>query len=273
MTISGVTKVLALIGDPVSHSLSPVMHNGWIADHGLDAVYVALPLKSDDAESEIRALCRFGFAGANVTVPHKRAAASAADQSEGVVANVLRWEDDGTVSGFNTDGPGFIDSLAEIAPDWKGRVRRVLMLGAGGAAVAIAEALGPHVDTIYFANRTQSRADAAADALRAGRVLRWDDLERGFGAADLIVQATTLGMGANASPPWPMSAAKSTVICADIVYRPLETEFLRAARERRLARIDGLGMLIHQGARAFELWFGIKPDVEKARVRLIEALG
>ena len=153
------------------------------------------------------------------------------------------------------------------------RVRRVLMLGAGGAAVAIAEALAPHVDTIYFANRTQSRADAAADALRAGRVLRWDDLERGFGAADLIVQATTLGMGANASPAWPMAAAKPAAICADIVYRPLETEFLRAARARGLSTFDGLGMLIHQGARAFELWFGVKPDVEKARRRLIEALG
>ncbi len=272
MIITGATKVLAVIGDPVSHSLSPIMHNGWIADHGIDAIYVALPLKSDDAETEIRALCRFGLAGANVTVPHKRAAASAADRSEGAVANVLRWESDGAVSGFNTDGQGFLDSLAEAAPDWKTRVRRVLMLGAGGAAVAIAEALGPHVDTIYFANRTQSRADAAADALRAGRVLRWDDLERGFGAADLIVQATTLGMGANASPDWPMAAAKAGAICADIVYKPLETPFLRAARMRGLPTMDGLGMLIHQGARAFELWFGVEPDVEKARRRLVEAL-
>ena len=117
MIITGATKVLALIGDPVSHSLSPIMHNGWIADHGVDAVYVALPLHSDDAESEIRALCRFSLAGANVTVPHKRAAASAADHGEGVVANVLRWEKDGSVTGFNTDGQGFLDSLAEAAPD------------------------------------------------------------------------------------------------------------------------------------------------------------
>jgi shikimate dehydrogenase len=272
MITTGATKVLALIGDPVGQSLSPIMHNGWIADYGLDAIYVALPLRSDDAETEIRALCRFTLAGANVTVPHKRAAASAADRSEGAVANVLRWEEDGTVSGFNTDGQGFLDSLAEAAPDWRARVRRVLMLGAGGAAVAIAEALGPHVDTIYFANRTQARADAAADALRAGRVLRWDDLERGFGAADLIVQATTLGMGDNVSPDWPLAVAKPTAICADIVYRPLETAFLRAARARDLVVVDGLGMLIHQGAHAFELWFGIKPDVEKARQRLLAAL-
>jgi shikimate dehydrogenase len=273
MIISGATKMLVLIGDPVAQSLSPVMHNGWIADHGIDAVYTALPLKSDDAETEIRALCRFGFAGANVTVPHKRAAASAADRSEGAVANVLRWDDDGTVSGFNTDGLGFLDALAEAAPNWRERVRRVLMLGAGGAASAIAEALGPYAETITFANRTQARADAAADALRVGRVLRWDDLERGFANADLIVQATTLGTAAAASPDWPLAAAKPDTICADIVYRPIETGFLSAARARGLPTMDGLGMLIHQGARAFELWFGVKPDIEKARRRLIEALG
>ena len=151
MKITGATRVLAVIGDPVSHSLSPIMHNGWIADHGLDAVYVALPLRSDDAENEIRALSQFGLAGLNITVPHKQSAARAADRSEGPVANVLRWEEDGSVSGFNTDGPGVLDALDEAAPDWRGRVRRVLMVGAGGAAVAIAEALSAHVDTIYFA--------------------------------------------------------------------------------------------------------------------------
>jgi len=272
MTITGATRVLAVIGDPVSHSLSPIMHNGWIDDHGLDAVYVALPLVSEDAETEIRALCRFGLAGANITVPHKHAAARAADQSEGPVANVLRWERDGAVSGFNTDGPGFLDALNETAPGWQARVKRVLMIGAGGAAVAIAEALSHSVDTIYFANRTQARAEMAAGGLRAGRVLRWDDLERGFGAADLIVQATTLGMKGQAAHDWPFAAAKPATICADIVYRPLETDFLRAARERGLATMDGLGMLIHQGARAFELWFGVKPDAAAARARLEAAL-
>ena len=103
-------------------------------------------------------------------------------------------------------------------------------------------------------------------------MLRWDDLERGFGAADLIVQATSLGMAGSVAPDWPIHAAKPTAICADIVYRPLETEFLRAARGRGLATMDGLGMLIHQGARAFDYWFGIRPDVAKARQRLVAAL-
>ncbi len=272
MSITAATKVFGIIGDPVGHSLSPVMHNGWIADHGLDAVYVALSLKGDDAGAAIRAMKGLGFAGLNVTVPHKEAAAAAADRSEGAVANVLRWEEDGSVSAFNTDGPGFLDALSETAPDWRGRVQRVLVLGAGGAAQAIGQALSPHVVTIHFANRTATRAETAASAIRNGRVLRWDDLERGFGAADLVVQTTTLSMDDQAEQTWPLDYCRPTVIAADIVYKPLETEFLRAARARGLVVMYGLGMLINQGARAFELWFGIKPDTAKARDRLLAAL-
>ncbi len=272
MTISGATRVLVLLGDPVAHSLSPLMHNAWIADHGFDAVYIAVPLKTEGAVAAIRALKPFGFAGANVTVPHKEAAAAAADRREAEVANVLRWEADGTLSAFNTDGPGFIDALAEVAPDWRARVKRVLMVGAGGAAQAIARTLSPHVDTIHFVNRTGARADAAALAIPNGRALRWDDLERGFGAADLIVQATSLGMSGNPDFEWPTANIRTGAIVADIVYRPLETSLLRGARARGLTTIDGLGMLIFQGARSFEHWFGILPDTAKARARLMAAL-
>jgi shikimate dehydrogenase len=271
MKITAATKAYAVIGDPVSRSLSPVMQNAWIEDHGFDAVYVALRVASEDPVAAIRALN--GFAGLNVTHPHKEAAAKAADRREGHVANVLRREEDGTVSAFNTDGKGFLDALGEAAPDWRGRATRALILGAGGAAVAIAEALSPLVATVHFANRTLARAEAAAAALPNGRALRWDDLERAFGAADLIVQATTLGMDGEPAPPWPVRYCRPTAIIADAVYRPLETELLRAARARGLATMDGLGMLIHQGARAFELWFGVRPDTAKARVRLLAALG
>lgn len=270
MSITAATKVYAVIGDPVSHSLSPVMHNGWIADHGLDAVYVALPLKSEDPVAAIRALT--GFAGLNVTVPYKEAAAKAAARREGAVANVLRKEDDGSFSGFNTDGAGFLDSLAERVPDWRAQVRRVLILGAGGGALGIGQALSPFVDTVHFANRTAARADQTAAAIPNGRTMRWDDLERGFGHADLIVQATTLGMEGQDEITWPIAFCRPNAIVADIVYRPLETALLRVARERKLQTVDGLGMLIHQGARSFELWFGIKPDTAKARERLIAAL-
>jgi shikimate dehydrogenase len=270
MSITAATKVYAVIGDPVSHSLSPLLHNGWIADHGLDAVYIALLLKSEDPAVAIRALT--GFAGLNVTVPHKEAAAKAATRSEGAVANVLRREDDGTFSAFNTDGAGFLDALGDRVPDWRGQVRRVLILGAGGAALGIGEALSPFVDTIHFANRTASRADHTAAQIPNGRTIRWDDLERGFGHADLIVQATTLGMAGQEEIEWPVSFCRPNAIVADIVYRPVDTALLRTARERGLATVDGLGMLIHQGARSFELWFGAKPDTTKARERLTSAL-
>lgn len=272
MIITAKTKVFAVIGDPVEHSLSPIMHNGWIADHGLDAVYVALRLRGDDPVAAMRALKSFGLAGANITVPHKEAAAAAADQSEAPVANVLSWGEDGKVSAYNTDGAGFLDALTEAAPDWRLRVKRVLIVGAGGAGLGVAAALSPHVDTIHFANRTAERGDSAAQTIPNGRTLRWDDLERGFGAADLIVQATTLGMHGQAAPDWPVSYCRPTAIVADIVYRPLETELLRAARARGLTTMDGLGMLIHQGARAFEIWFGVKPSAAKARERLAAAL-
>lgn len=270
MTITAATKVFAVIGDPVSQSLSPVMHNGWFADHGLDAAYVALRLRSDNPVEAIRALN--GFAGLNVTTPHKEAAAKAAARSEGAVANVLRREEDGTFSAFNTDGAGFLDSLSEGAPDWRGQVHSVLILGAGGAALGIGQALSPYVDTIHVANRTAARAEQTAAAIPNGRVLRWDDLERGFGHADLIVHATTLGMKDQPAMDWPVSFCRPDAIVADIVYRPLETDLLRAARERGLVTVDGLGMLIHQGVRSFELWFGITPDAAKARERLIGAL-
>ena len=270
MSITASTKVYGVIGDPVSHSLSPVMHNGWIADHGLDAVYVALPLKSDDPVAAIRALN--GFAGLNVTVPYKEAAAKAAARSEGLAANVLRREEDGAFSAFNTDGLGFIDSLSEGAPDWRARVRRVLILGAGGGALGLGQALSPYVDTIHFANRTAARGEQTAAAIPNGRPTRWDDLERAFGHADLIVQTTTLGMADQPEMDWPVALCRPNAIIADIVYRPLDTPLLQAARARNLIAIDGLGMLIHQGARAFELWFGIQPDVAKARQRLLAAL-
>jgi shikimate dehydrogenase len=258
----------AVIGDPVSHSLSPLMHNGWIADHGLSATYEPLLLRSDDAAKAIREL--EGFAGANVTVPHKEAAARAATGFGGAVANTLRWESDGRISAWNTDGDGFLDALLEVAPGWRSRVKNILILGAGGGARGIAEAL-KGAGEIVIANRTFSRADELARAVGGGAV-EWSALGDVFAEADLIINATTLGLSGAPSPDWPIARAKQSAIISDIVYRPLETPLLAAARARGLTTMDGLGMLIHQGARAFELWFGVKPDAAKARARLIEAL-
>jgi shikimate dehydrogenase len=264
------TKRFAVVGDPVSHSLSPLMHNGWIADHGLDATYEAYLLRSEDPVAAIRGLTQ--FAGMNVTVPHKEAAAAAADRGEGAVANVLRWETDGSLSAFTTDGHGFVDALDEAAPVWRSAAKRVLILGAGGAAQGIAGALSPFVKTVLVANRTRARAEELANALPNGEVRDWADPTRAFAEADLIVQTTTLGLNGTESPPWPLDACGAGTIAVDIVYRPLETPFLAAAKARGLKAVDGLGMLINQGALSFKIWFGIKPDVAKARVRLEAAL-
>jgi shikimate dehydrogenase len=268
------TKRYAVIGDPVGHSLSPVMHAGWIEDHHLDATYEALLLRSDDPVAAIRVLS--GLAGVNVTVPHKEAAAKAADRSDDQVANTLRWEVDGTISAFNTDGLGFVDCLNESSPGWREKVETALILGAGGAANGIAHALRSDaaVDIdLVVANRTRARAEALAAGLPRTRVADWNDLESLFANADLIVQTTTLGMGGAPSPVWPVERCKPDAIVVDIVYRPLQTPLLKAARDRGLTAVDGLGMLIHQGARAFEIWFGVKPDAKKARARLLAALG
>jgi len=270
--ISAKTQVLALFGDPVGHSLSPIMHNGWIEDHGLDAVYVALRLTGEDPASAFRALKNIRLKGANVTVPHKEAAASAADRSEARVANVLRWEGDGSLSAFNTDGVGFVGALDEAACDWRARTKSILILGAGGGAEGVAMTLAG-VGNIVIANRTRGRADELAGRIAHARTADWDQLPELFAEADLIVQATTLGMSAGASPDWPLHACRPSAIAVDIVYRPLETPFLMAARRRGLVAVDGLGMLIHQGAAAFEIWFGVKPSTMKARARLMAALG
>lgn len=272
MNITARTALLAVIGDPVGHSLSPVLHNGWIADHGLDAVFVALSLRSEDPVGAIRALKQFALKGASVTLPFKQAAARAADAYGAAAANTLRWEASGALTAFNTDGAGFVDALAEAAPDWRQRVKRALILGAGGAAHGIAEALAGAAE-IVIANRTAPRAASLASALAKARAEPWEKLPELFAGADLIVNATTLGMAGAPNLDWPLAHAKADALVADIVYRPLETRLLARARQRGLIAIDGLGMLIHQGARAFEIWFGIRPDVKLARARLLAALG
>lgn len=275
--LSGRTRLLALFGDPVSHSLSPALQNGWIAEAGLDAIYVALLVS--DAPRFFPALRASAWAGANVTVPHKPAAAAAADTLDAAAralgaANVLRWEPDGTLAGFNTDAPGLVAALDGEAPGWRAGTRTALVLGAGGAGRAMVWGLAQAgVERILVCNRTLGAAEAAAALSPAAQPLAWDALEAGFAGADLIVNATSLGMQGAPSPAWPIEAAPAHALVLDAVYAPLETPLLRAARARGLHALDGLGLLIHQGAQSFQLWFGRDPDIAGARARLLAALG
>jgi len=270
--ISGKTKVLAVVGDPVTHSLSPAMHNAWIAAAGLDAVYVALTMRGEGVD----ALPRSGLFGANVTVPHKERAAALATHRDASVerlgaANTLRFDAHG-VSAFNTDAPGFIASLDEDAPGWRAITSTALVLGAGGAARAIVGGLADAgISRILVANRTAARADEVCAVTSAASPWAWNDLSGAFAQADLIVNATSPGLSGSPSPEWPIAAAPAHACIVDILYRPLETPLIAAARVRGLKTVDGLGMLIHQGALAFDIWFGVKPDTRAAR-KVLEAI-
>ncbi len=275
MTISGRTRVFGVVGQPVVQSLSPALHNAWYADHGLDAVYVALPLAATTAEAVFRQFVALGVAGMNVTSPFKEDAARAAtklDPNAKVLqaVNTLAVRGD-QLWGFNTDAPGFVAALNEAAPDWLGTVKAAVVLGAGGAGRAIALGLEQAgVDQIILVNRDPVKGKAAAASLGL-EFWAIDRFVEAFATGDLIVNATTLGMGGG-GPDWPVAAAKAGAIIVDAVYSPLETRLLAAARARGLVCVDGLGMLIHQGALAFEHWFGLRPDTRKARERLILAI-
>ncbi|MDX2237642.1 MAG: shikimate dehydrogenase [Hyphomonadaceae bacterium] len=273
MTITSRTRLFAVIGDPVSHSLSPILHNGWIADHGLDAVYVALRIAAEGADAAFDVLKAMGFAGVNVTIPHKERAARVADDGVRDVANVLTWRADGVLQADNTDGDGFLDALTEAQPAWRENVRTALIVGAGGAAVSIAAALHGVGVRVRIVNRTHARAAALAARFAGAETAAWSDLGAAFAQADLIVNATSLGLDGAGGILWPFDGCAPGRIAVDIVYKPLETPFLRQARARGLIGVDGLGMLIHQAARAFEIWFGVRPDVGAGRARLLAALG
>lgn len=271
--ITGATKVLAIFGNPVAHSLSPQLHAGWIADHGIDATYVALEVQRDHARETLRALRRLGLHGANVTVPFKEDARHAADIcTEDVtalgVANTLSWRDGG-IHAHNTDWSGARAAIDEGAPGWIAEARRVLVIGAGGAARAMAFGLrGPEIVVV---NRTREKADEVVHFLAsygAAEARDWSALPAAIADADVIVNASTLGMKGADAIDWPLALAKPGAIVLDAVYAPGGTDLVRKARARGLRTVNGLDMLIHQGALAFEIWFGVKPDTDKARQRL-----
>ncbi|MES1202266.1 MAG: shikimate dehydrogenase [Pseudomonadota bacterium] len=278
MNITAKTPVLAVIGDPVGHSLSPVMHNGWIDDFGLDAAYVALRVDVREQALGFEGLRALRLFGANVTVPHKQAACLISNRLDPAASalravNVLRWERDGSVSGFNTDAFGLIAALDESQSGWRSKTGTALVLGAGGAARAAAWGLAQAgVRRVLITNRTPERANEAAEVSKRCYAFPWEDMGNLFESADLIVNATTLGMAGAPPFDWPIERAPDHCIVLDAVYAPLETGLLRAARARGMTAVDGLGMLIHQGALSFEIWFGLQPDIRLARARIMRVI-
>ena len=257
--ISGTTRLAAVIGSPVRHSLSPALHNAAFKASGLDWRFLAFEVLAGNAGMALAGMRALGIGGLAVTTPHKRDVALAVDAVdpasralESVNTVVLR--EDGSTFGVSTDGAGFVDSVHAAGVELEGA--RIVVLGAGGAARSIIEALGrSHVADIAIVNRTESSAVAAACLSDLARVGSTDDIE----AADLLVNATSIGMGTD-QVPLDVGLVRSDLVVADIVYHPLETALLRAAQACGAITIDGLGMLIHQAVLQQELWTGVRPD-------------
>lgn len=255
-----------VIGDPVSHSRSPLIHGHWLARHGIDGSYAAIHVKQDGLGPFLAALGENGFEGGNVTVPHKEAAFAFAAKrdaaSEEIGAANTLWLEDGKLRAGNTDSYGFAQNLDDQAPGWD-RAEAALVIGAGGASRAVIHALKSRgVSDIRVANRTRQRADGlkavfgsavSAHGLEALRELGGD--------VGLVVNTTSLGMQGEGAIPLDMARLPADALVTDIVYVPLETPFLKAARLAGLRTADGLGMLLHQARPGFQKWFGILPDV------------
>ncbi|MEQ8319579.1 MAG: shikimate dehydrogenase [Rhodospirillales bacterium] len=268
-SVTSTTLKAGVIGWPVDHSLSPRLHGYWLDQLGIDGVYLPLPVAPDDIADAIRALPKLGFRGANVTVPHKEAAFRTVDvlrpAAERIGAvNTIICKEDGKLVGDNTDAFGFMENIRAAVPAWQGAGLSAVVLGAGGAARAVLEALiSAGVDDIRLANRTSARADDLARHFGSQvHVVAWDDRNAACEGAGLLVNTTTLGM--TGKPPLDISldGLSAEGVVNDIVYAPLKTPLLAAAEARGLTAVDGLGMLLHQARPGFEAWFGGKPVVD-----------
>ncbi|KAA2237861.1 shikimate dehydrogenase [Salinarimonas soli] len=267
-----------VVGHPIRHSRSPLIHGHWLREHGIAGSYERIDVAPADFAAFLRGFPGEGFVGGNVTIPHKEAAFQAVDHATerarrlGAV-NTL-WTADGRLHGDNTDGLGFVGSLDEAAGgSWEAATRTALVLGAGGAARAVAAGLvGRGVPRILVANRSPERAADVA-ALAPGRleVIPWEDREAALRDVDLLVNTTSLGMAGQPSLDLALDGLPVSAMVADIVYVPLETPLLAAARRRGLRAVDGLGMLLHQAVPGFERWFGVRPVVTRALRDLIVA--
>lgn len=271
--MTGDTRPLTagVMGWPVSHSKSPRLFDHWFARHAIPGRYLPLAVRADDFAEVYRALPKAGLRGVNVTIPHKQAALALADEATAAAAaigaaNMIRFTPEGRIVADNTDAFGFLESLRAGAPHWRPESGPAVVLGAGGAARAVLHALlGAGVPEIRLANRTPGRAGALAAAF-GSRVapVAWEDRDAALGGAATIVNATSLGMAGKAPLALRLDAAAATATVCDIVYVPLETPLLAAARARGLATVDGLGMLLHQARPAFRAWFGADPVVDDA---------
>lgn len=260
-----------MIGHPIHHSKSPLLHAHWLRRYGIRGHYIPMDVSPGDLSDVLRMLPKMGFVGANVTIPHKVAVFDIADQITDRAtiigaANTLIFRADGKILADNTDGYGFIENLKQGAPDWQANQGPALVLGAGGASRAIISAL-LHAGTpqIILSNRTRIKAEQLQDDFgKRVRVVDWVQVGNVVEEAALIVNTTSLGMVGQPEMRIPLDGLQPSTLVTDLVYTPLETGLLKTARAAGCRVVDGLGMLLHQAVPGFERWFGHRPEVDDA---------
>lgn len=260
-----------VIGSPIAHSKSPRLHGHWLRKYGLAGHYIPMDIAPDKLSRALRMLPDLGFVGVNITIPYKERVMDLADLVTdratliGAV-NTLIFRQDGKIHADNTDGYGFIENLRHNAPDWQPKSGPAVVLGAGGAARAvISSLLDAGAPEIRLSNRTRIRADKLRDDFgQRITVVEWVQAGNVLDDAATVVNTTSLGMLGKPEMRVPLDGLSPGTVVTDLVYSPLETRFLRTAKEQGCTVVDGLGMLLHQAVPGFERWFGHRPDVDDA---------
>jgi len=275
MTQGSKTPAACLIGWPAAHSRSPLIHRYWLRTLGIEGGYVIEAVPPDEFKDFVLRLSLRGFVGANVTIPHKEQALALSKpdaRAQAVGAANTLWFENGELCSTNTDVEGFINNLDASAPGWD-KAEEALVLGAGGAARAVVFGLIERgIKTVHLANRTVERARALADKFGASvQPAGWDKITELMPRAKLLVNTTSLGMHGQPRLEVDVGLLSDSAVVADLVYVPLQTELLAAAQTCGLKTADGLGMLLHQAVRGFELWFGRRPQVTPELRALVEA--
>ncbi len=270
--------IAGLLGWPVAHSRSPVIHNHWLAQFGIPGRYVLFAVPPEKLEAAVRGIAALGLRGCNVTTPHKQAVFPLLDRVDGLArkigaVNTVVVEKDGTLTGFNNDGNGFILSLRDVDPQWRPDTGPVVVLGAGGAGRAVVASLAAQgAKEIRLANRSADKAHEIADAVGAVvTVVPWDQRSDALDGAALLANATSLGMAGK--PPLEISLDRlpKRALVGDLIYIPPETPLLAAARTRGNITVNGLGLLLNQARPAFNAWFGVMPEITPALRQAIAA--
>ncbi|WP_017380168.1 shikimate dehydrogenase [Paenisporosarcina sp. TG-14] len=272
-------KWYAVIGDPISHSMSPSMHSKWFSDLTIDSTYIPVQVKKEKLADAVHSLKSLGASGWNVTIPHKEAILPFLDQIDSSAelmgaVNTVVVEEDGTLTGYNTDGIGFVNSLEE-AMGLNLKELPILIIGAGGAARGIAFALKEQgYVNLSCANRSFSNAQRLIADLKSGRALSLEQAEVELADFKIIIQTTPAGMiTTNVDMPLSLKNVTSSAIVADIVYNPLLTPFLVEAKDRGARCLNGVGMFVHQGALSFQKWTNRKPDTKQTIEQVQQILG